>query len=84
MKVLVLHVECSQRIRIAGCGSGPKNIVDSMNEARAAGDAALAQLNPILLDGEQPEGEATSPPDDEMRVQIEKLLHALIDRPNAG
>ena len=54
-----------------------------MNEARAAGDAALAQLNPILLDGEQPEGEATSPPDDEMRVQIEKLLQALIDRPNA-
>ena len=25
-----------------------------------------------------------SNPDDEMRVQIEKLLHALIDRPNAG
>ena len=46
-------------------------------------DAALAQLNPILLDGEQPKGEATSPPDDEMRVQIEKLLHALIDHPNA-
>jgi heterodisulfide reductase subunit A len=65
---------------VAGCGSGPKNIVDSMSEARAAADAALAQLNPILLDGEPLPADSAAPPDDEMRAQIEKLLFALIDR----
>ena len=51
-----------------------------MSEARAAADAALAQLNPILLDGEPLPADSPAPPDDEMRAQIEKLLFALIDR----
>lgn len=69
---------------VAGCGSGPKNIRHSIAEARAAAQAALAQLNPILLNSEQHETHesrqagAASP--DELRVQIEKLLTALIAR----
>ncbi|MGI9262396.1 MAG: hypothetical protein ACR2QR_10200, partial [Woeseiaceae bacterium] len=72
-------------VYVAGCGSGPKNIRDSIADARAAGDAALAQLNPILLDveGANVQHESPPPPDEEMRAQIEKLLHALIDRPGS-
>lgn len=80
------NVETSQAgIFAAGCGSGPKNIRDSIADARAAGDAALAQLNPILLDGEAGEVQQRSPPppDEEMRAQIEKLLHALISQPGS-
>lgn len=71
-------------IYVAGCGSGPKNIRDSIGEAKAATDAALAQLNPILLDGDTdavPQQPATAA-DDDMRAQIEKLLHALINQPS--
>jgi heterodisulfide reductase subunit A len=67
----------------AGCGSGPKNIHDSIAGAKTAAAAALSQLNPILLDGESEASEiATSPPqqDDAMRAQLEKLLYALVDR----
>lgn len=67
-------------IFIAGCGGGPKNIRESMAEARAAAEAALAQLNPILLDGDAENSPGAPPPDDDMRVQIERLLFALIDQ----
>jgi heterodisulfide reductase subunit A len=68
-------------IFIAGCGSGPGNIPKSIDQAKKAADAAVSQLNPILLEGESAESDSgqTSPPDDDMRVQIEKLLNALID-----
>ena len=67
---------------VAGCGCGPKNIKDSIAKANAAADAALAQLNPMLLEGESAEApaERAAVPDDDMRAQIEKLLFALIDR----
>ena len=68
-------------IFVAGCGSGPITIPESINQAKTAADAAVSQLNPILLDGESDEGDEgkAPPPDDDMRVQIEKLLNALID-----
>jgi heterodisulfide reductase subunit A len=73
---------------VAGCASGPKNIKASIADAQAAASAALAQLDPRLLEseaapGEQqaqaaiaPAGLAASP--DDMRKQIEQLLYALI------
>jgi heterodisulfide reductase subunit A len=65
---------------IAGCGGGPKNISDTIAAANAAADAALAQLNPLLL-GEEPAKPGGKPAqDDELRAQIEKLLHALVER----
>jgi heterodisulfide reductase subunit A len=79
-------IETSQAgIFVAGCGAGPKNIRDSIGEANAATDAALAQLNPILLDGDKgtaPQHSAATN-DEDMRAQIEKLLHALINQPSA-
>jgi heterodisulfide reductase subunit A len=68
-------------IYAAGCATGPKNISDSIAEAGIAADAALAQLNPILLDGETAAAPQQTPNDDDMRGQIEKLLHALINQP---
>jgi heterodisulfide reductase subunit A len=70
-------------IYVAGCGAGPKNIRDSMVAATAAADAALAQLNPILLesDAATTPHQSTAAGDDDMRAQIEKLLHALINQP---
>lgn len=70
-------------IFVAGCGAGPKSIKESIGDAKVAAEAAIAQLNPILLGGEpaDPERTTTAPPDDDMRAQIEKLLYALIDRP---
>jgi heterodisulfide reductase subunit A len=69
-------------IFIAGCGAGPKNIRESIAEARTAADAALSQLNPILLEGESADAPPqTGVPSDDMRAQIEKLLHALIEQP---
>jgi len=67
---------------VAGCGTGPKNIRESIAEAKAAAGAALAQLSPVLLDGPGSSAAADAPavPDDAMRAQIEKLLYALIDR----
>ena len=66
---------------VAGCGIGPKSIPESIQDANAAAEAALSQLNPILLDGEAADSAAESkaPPADEMRAQIEKLLYALIE-----
>jgi len=71
----------------AGCASGPKNIRASLEEARAAAAAATACLDPRLLDGTvaeaQPEAgreAAATPPPEDMRAQIEKLLHALLDQ----
>lgn len=68
-------------IFVAGCGAGPKTIKESIGDAKAAANAALAQLNPMLLEGESAdsEGRPAAPPDDDMRAQIEKLLFALID-----
>jgi heterodisulfide reductase subunit A len=76
-------------IFVAGCASGPKNIKTSIADAKAAAGAALEQLDPRLLQGESAaqEGEqetVTAPPlaSEEMRQQIEKLLYALIERPD--
>lgn len=74
-------------IFVAGCASGPKNIKASIMGAQAAASAALAQLDPRLLQaGAAPEqaqrdaaGTAPVSPDD-MRNQIEQLLYALIGR----
>ena len=80
------RIESSQPgVFVAGCGSGPKNIRDSIAEASAAADAAVAQLNPILLgDGGGDAAEVpAAPPAEDMRAQIEKLLHALISQPNS-
>lgn len=69
-------------IFVAGCGCGPKNIRDSISEAKSAADTALSTLNPILLEGE--DGDVPAQPaaaNDDMRAQIEKLLHALIAQP---
>lgn len=68
-------------ILIAGCGSAPKNIHDSIADANAAADMAVSLLNPILLDGEGSGAPALAAPNDDMRAQIEKLLFALVDRP---
>ena len=68
---------------VAGCGSGPKNIHDSIAGAKTAAAAAVSRLNPILLDGESEAMEAAALPpqqDDAMRAQLEKLLQALVDR----
>lgn len=74
-------------IFIAGCASGPKNIKSSIAEARAAASAALAQLDPRLLEGqmtppasEEKETETPAVVTEDMRAQIEQLLYALIDR----
>jgi len=71
---------------VAGCGSGPKNIKDSLASARAAAGGALANLDQRLLRAgyapQQEDAADTSPPqsDDEKRVLIEKMLYALLDR----
>ncbi len=73
-------------ILVAGCGSGPKNIKDSLATARAAAGGALANLDQRLLrEGYSPQGEAateTEPPqtDEEKRALIEKMLYALLDQ----
>lgn len=66
---------------VAGCGSGPKNIRDSIAAAKAAAAEAVSQLNPILLEGGSAATETEAPPsrqDDDMRAQLEKLLYALV------
>lgn len=77
-------------IFVAGCASGPRNIKTSITDARAAASAALQQLDPRLLQGEAappevPAESTTAPPlaTEDMRQQIEKLLYALIERPEA-
>ncbi len=73
-------------IFVAGCGSGPKNIKDSLATARAAAGDALANLDQRLLrEDYAPQGEAAAdnePPqtDEEKRELIEKMLYALLDR----
>jgi heterodisulfide reductase subunit A len=69
----------SPGIFIAGCGSGPRNIPESISQAKAAADSALSLLNPILLEDERADDRGEQPADDAMRAQIEKLLYALID-----
>ncbi len=74
-------------IFVAGCASGAKNIKDSIAEAQSAASCALAELDPRLLESDittqqQAQKFETTPkisPDD-MRSQIEQLLHALISR----
>ena len=70
-------------IFVAGCGAGPKTISESIAEAGTAAREALAQMNPILLEGKSGAADkaAAHASNDDMRAQIEKLLHALIDRP---
>ncbi len=77
-------------IFVAGCASGPKNIKTSITEAQAAASAALASLDPRLLqtdaaqeqEKQEPAGMPQVSPDD-MRKQIEQLLYALINRPDS-
>jgi heterodisulfide reductase subunit A len=70
----------------AGCASGPKHIRASLEEACSAAAAATACLDPRLLDGSVAEaraeasGEPPTPPPEDMRAHIEKLLHALLDQ----
>ncbi len=73
-------------IFVAGCASGPRNIKSSIADAKAAAAAALAQLDPRLLQSEagvtESAPQAAAPlPGEDMRKQIEQLLYALIDRP---
>jgi heterodisulfide reductase subunit A len=76
------NVESSEPgILVAGCGSSPKNIRDSIAEANAAADKAVGLLNPILLEGEAAAASSPAGPNDDMRNQIEKLLFALVERP---
>jgi heterodisulfide reductase subunit A len=66
---------------------GAKNIKDSIADAHSAAKSALEQLDPRMLDAvtkqAMPNTE-TAPqiPPDDMRAQIEKLLYALISRPD--
>jgi len=77
-------------IFVAGCGSGPKNIKTSITDAQAAASAALASLDPRLLETDVAQQEVAAGPaatlaasPDDMRKQIEQLLYALINRPDA-
>ena len=77
-------------IFVAGCGSGPKNIKTSITDAQAAAGAALASLDPRLLETDVAQQEVAADPaatlvasPDDMRKQIEQLLYALINRPDA-
>ena len=72
---------------LAGCASGAKNIKESITDATAAANAALAQLDPRLLTADAgPESEpakekaAKAVPPDDLQHQIEGLLYALLDR----
>jgi len=77
-------------IFVAGCASGAKNIKDSIAEAQSAAVSALSQLDPRVLQSDsaaeqtitKPGAAAQMSPDD-MRGQIEQLLHALISRPDS-
>ncbi len=80
-------------IFVAGCGSGPKNIKDSIGTAHAAAGGALEQLDPRLLKAgyAPPESPGVAEPraaatdssrpvsDEESRARIERLLYALLD-----
>jgi len=77
-------------IFVAGCASGPKNIKDSITDARSAASCALAELDPRLLQSElAPEQQGRESEtvakisQDDMRNQIERLLNALISRPES-
>ena len=79
---------------IAGCGSGPKNIKDSLATAQAAADGALANLDQRLLrEDYAPRAEGAAAPreqtatetdepksDEEKRILIEKMLFALLQQ----
>lgn len=72
---------------VAGCASGAKNIKDSIADAHAAADAALAQIDPRLLNGESIEQTASAADKpaqpavpDGLQSQIENLLYALLNR----
>lgn len=74
----------------AGCATGPKNISESFAEASTAAAAALAQIDPRLLNPDaerQPESaQPESTParqQDDLQQKLETLLYALIDRPTS-
>ena len=73
-------------VLVAGCGSGPKNIKDSLATAHAAASGALANLDQRLLRAdyaaEDDAAADTDGPvtDEEKRALIEKMLYALLDR----
>ena len=70
---------------VIGCAAGPRNIRDSMTDAKEAAEASIRELSPrVLEDPAEAEAMGIAAPDAasiEMRAQIEQLLHALIDRP---
>ena len=72
-------------IFVIGCATGPRNIRESMADAREAAEASIRELSPRVLDDPAESAGAGIPAPDaasiEMRAQIEQLLHALIDRP---
>jgi heterodisulfide reductase subunit A-like polyferredoxin len=70
---------------VAGCAGGPMTIRDSLASAHQAAAAATAELDPRQLqsdsDSESGDGQtAGQPPSDDLRLQLEQLLHALINR----
>lgn len=74
-------------IFVAGCASGAKNIKYSLTDAKAAAGAALAELDPRLLNSEIPAtpsneqiGVPTPDTGPDLQGQIENLLYALLDR----
>lgn len=74
-------------IFVAGCGSGPKNIKDSLADAQAAASSAVAQLDPRILEPDGATGQKDTPAEkpaqaspDDLRRQLEQLLNALINR----
>ncbi|MDJ0710079.1 MAG: FAD-dependent oxidoreductase [Woeseiaceae bacterium] len=74
-------------IFVAGCGSGPKNIKDSLATARAAASGALASLDQRLLredtqaaPSETGADAVTPESQEETRVLIEKMLYSLLER----
>jgi heterodisulfide reductase subunit A len=70
---------------VIGCAAGPRNIRDSMIDARTATDAAVKELSPRVLEDPTDVSAAGVPAPDaasiETRAQIEQLLHALINQP---
>jgi heterodisulfide reductase subunit A-like polyferredoxin len=72
---------------VAGCASGPKNIKDSLQEAQAAASSATAQLDPRVLQPQGADGQEGAKADksmqaspNDLRQQLEQLLHALVNR----
>ena len=78
---------CTSRpgIYVAGCASGPKNVKDSIAEARTAANRALSEMDPRLLQPGYRSGKVTGENGQDLsetalRNQIERMLNALINQ----